>query len=82
MVGTLDVPADEKISSRVQAVCDFYGPSDLLTMPLNVPGPDKTDADLAKANGARLLGAIVLDLPELARQASACTRFLPMTRRF
>src|SRR5262249_37950368 len=39
-------PAGEKVSSRVQAVCDWYGPSDLLTMPSNLPGPGKTDADL------------------------------------
>ena len=55
----------------LEAVIDFYGPSDLLTMPPNLPGPGKTDADLAKANGARLLGGIVRDRPEKARQASA-----------
>lgn len=71
LLGTLDVPSDEAISSRVQAVCDWYGPSDLLTMPPNVLSPGKTEADLAKANGAQLLGGIVRDRPELARQASA-----------
>jgi dipeptidyl aminopeptidase/acylaminoacyl peptidase len=40
-------------------------------MPPNLPGPGRTDADLARANGARLLGGIVRDRPELARQASA-----------
>jgi arylsulfatase A-like enzyme/acetyl esterase/lipase len=71
LVGTLDSPRGESISSRVQAVCDSYGPSDLLSMPLNVPSAGKTDADLAKSNGALLLGGIVRDLPDLARQASA-----------
>jgi acetyl esterase/lipase len=71
LVGTTRTPAGEKTSSRVQAVIDFYGPSDLLTMPPNLPSPGKTDADLAKANGARLLGGIVRDRPERAREASA-----------
>lgn len=71
LLGTLDVPTDEATSSRVQAVCDWYGPSDLLTMPPNVLSPGKTEADLAKANGAQLLGGIVRDRPELARRASA-----------
>ncbi len=71
LVGTTAAPADENTSSRVQGVIDLYGPSDLLTMPPNVPGPGKTDADLAKANGAVLLGGIVRDRPELARTASA-----------
>jgi arylsulfatase A len=69
--GTLDLPKDEAVSSRVQAVVDLYGPTDLLTMPNNVPAPGKTDADLAKTNGARLLGGTVRDRPELARQVSA-----------
>lgn len=71
LVGTTSAPANESVSSRVQAVIDFYGPSDLLMMPPNVPGPGKTDTDLAKANGARLLGGIVRDRPERAREASA-----------
>lgn len=71
LVGTTPAPADEQTSSRVQGVIDLYGPSDLLTMPPNVPGPGKTDADLAKANGALLLGGIVRDRPDLARAASA-----------
>ena len=64
LLGTSDSP-------KVQAVLDLYGPSDLLTMPNNVAGPNKTDADLAKTNGARLLGGIVRDRPDIAKQASA-----------
>lgn len=72
LLGTLDAPdvAGEP-SCRVQAVCDWYGPSDLLTMPPNVLSPGKTEADLAKSNGAKLLGGTVRDRPELAKQASA-----------
>jgi acetyl esterase/lipase len=71
VLGTSDAPAGESVSSRVQAVIDLYGPADLLTMPANTPGADKPDAELAKANGAKLLGGIVRDRPELARAASA-----------
>ncbi len=71
LVGTSAVVSGETVSSRVQAVIDFYGPADLLTMPANTPNGGKTDVDLAKANGARLLGGIVRDRPALAREASA-----------
>jgi acetyl esterase/lipase len=71
VLGTLDAPDDEKTSSRVQAVIDWYGPTDLLTMPPNTPGPGKTEEDLANSNGAKLLGGTVRDLPKLAKQASA-----------
>lgn len=71
LLGTLDPPGNETVSSRVQAVCDWYGPSDLLTMPPNVLTPGKTEADLANSNGAKLLGGVVRDRLELARQASA-----------
>jgi arylsulfatase len=71
IVGTAPAAAGESVSSRVGAVIDFYGASDLLTMPPNVPGPGRTEADLAQSNGAKLLGGIVRDRPELARQVSA-----------
>ncbi|WP_414661941.1 sulfatase-like hydrolase/transferase [Horticoccus sp. 23ND18S-11] len=70
VVGTAPPAAGETVSSRVGAVIDFYGASDMLTMPVNLPGPGKTDADLARSNGAKLLGGIVRDRPDLARQVS------------
>lgn len=65
--GTLPLPAADK----VQAVVDWYGPTDLLTMPPNVLSGKRTRADLAQANGALLLGGIVADLPEKARAVSS-----------
>jgi len=65
--GTLPLPAEDK----VKAVVDLYGPTDLLTMPPNVLSGKRTRADLAKANGALLLGGIVMDQPEKARAVSA-----------
>ncbi len=67
LMGTLDAPSAE----RVQAVVDWYGPSDLLTMPPNVLSEKRTRGDLAKANGAQLLGGIVMDRPDQAKSASA-----------
>jgi acetyl esterase/lipase len=71
LLGTLDLPSDEKTSSKIGAVIDFYGPSDLLTMPDNVPSIGKSDNDLATSNGARLLGGIIRDIPDRAKSASA-----------
>ncbi|MEW4529178.1 prolyl oligopeptidase family serine peptidase [Maioricimonas sp. JC845] len=71
LMGTLDAPEDETVSSRVQAVCDWFGPTDLLTMPPNVVSEKRTRAQVAQSNGAKLLGSPVPDVPDLARQASA-----------
>jgi arylsulfatase len=73
LMGTIDLPPEE----RVLGVLDFYGPADLLTMPANTPGSNKTDADLAKSNGAQLLGGIVRDRADLAKQASALHQVSP-----
>lgn len=70
VVGMAPRPASEPVSSHVSAVIDFYGTSDVASLPVNVPGPDKSEADLAATNGAKLLGGIVRDLPQLAREMS------------
>lgn len=71
LMGTRTFPGKEITSSRVQAVMDWYGPSELLTMPPNNVGNGRTEADIAKSNGAKLLGATVRDVPRLAKDASA-----------
>lgn len=71
VLGTLEPPVDEPISSRVQAVIDWYGPSDLLSMPPNNVSESRTLEQVANSNGAKLLGATVRDVPNLAKQASA-----------
>jgi len=65
--GTLTLPPEDK----VKAVVDWYGPTDLLTMPPNVLSEKRTRAELAKANGALLLGGIVMDQPQKAKAVSA-----------
>ena len=71
LMGTLPRPEGEGISSAVQAVCDWYGPSDLLTMPPNVISDKRSREQVAVSNGAVLLGAPVMDVPELAKECSA-----------
>ncbi len=71
LLGTLDAPDSEETSSHIQAVCDWFGPTDLLTMPPNTISETRTEADIAQSNGAKLLGATVRDVPALAKQASA-----------
>lgn len=58
------------MSSRVQAVCDWFGPTDLLSMPPNNVGNGRSQEDVANSNGAKLLRATVRDVPDLARDAS------------
>ena len=65
LMGTRPYPGGEKDTSRIQAVCDWFGPSELLTMPPNMKG------DVANSNGAKLLGATVKEVPEMAKEASA-----------
>jgi len=71
LMGTRPYPGKEKTSSRVQAVCDWFGPSELLTMPPNTVGNGRSEEDVAKSNGARLLGETVYKVPKLAKDASA-----------
>tara|TARA_R110002072_G_scaffold145460_1_gene291899 strand:+ start:27925 stop:30336 length:2412 start_codon:yes stop_codon:yes gene_type:complete len=70
LMGTRAFPGKEATSSRVQAVCDWFGPSELMTMPPNNVGNGRTAEDVAKSNGAKLLGATVRDVPKLAADAS------------
>lgn len=57
-------------SSRVQAVCDWYGPSDLTTM---VEQPSTIDRTGAEYPESWLLGGRVQDHPDRARSASPTT---------
>ncbi|MCM8535459.1 MAG: alpha/beta hydrolase [Lentisphaeraceae bacterium] len=71
VLGTQDLPKNEKTSSQIHAVIDWYGPADLLTMPPNVVTEKRTLEQVSKSNGALLLGSTVRDVPELAKEASA-----------
>ncbi|MCR9202861.1 MAG: alpha/beta hydrolase fold domain-containing protein [Planctomycetaceae bacterium] len=71
LLGTRRNPRAESVSSRVQAVCNWFGPTDLMTMPPNNVGDGRTAQDVARSNGAKLLGVTVREDPEKAHDASA-----------
>jgi acetyl esterase/lipase len=60
-------------SSRVQAVCDFYGPADFLNWGDQPGAKSNVDADSPNSPVGRLLGGPVKQNKEKARQASPVT---------
>lgn len=70
LMGTRPRSEEEAISSQVQAVCDWFGPSDLMSMPPNNTGNGRTAEDVARSNGAKLLGVTVREDPARAHDAS------------
>ncbi|QEF97723.1 Carboxylesterase NlhH [Stieleria maiorica] len=77
LMATRPYPGNESTSSRVHAGIDWFGPTDLLTMPPNVVSQSRSFEDVAKSNGARLLQAPVMTVPELAKTASALYNVTP-----
>ena len=71
--GTLDH------SSRVQAVCDFYGPSDLLRMN-DTPGT--MDHDAPDSPESQLVGGPIQEHPDLVARANPITYIGPDTPPF
>lgn len=76
--GEKDFEAGENLkeSSRVQAVCDFFGPTDFTKMneqAKNVPGGSKIDHDSEKAPEARFLGGAVPKNKDKAAKANPIT---------
>lgn len=68
-----DVGANLGVSSRVQAVCDYYGPSDLTQMDAHaVPGA-RLKHDLPDSPEAKLIGGAVQENKEKAARASPLT---------
>ena len=61
-------------SSRVQAVCDWYGPSDFLRMN-DVPGT--MDHDAPDSPESELIGAPIQENPDLATRANPITYITP-----
>jgi acetyl esterase/lipase len=65
--------SNARISSRVQAVCDFFGPANLLTM-AEQSGPESTiQHDAPNSPESLLLGGPILERKEAARRASPVT---------
>lgn len=60
-------------SSRVQAVCDWFGPTDLLLMNAQSTEGSRVDHDSEKSPESLLLGATLQTVPEKARVAAPLT---------
>lgn len=65
-----ELGAHAGVSSRVQCVVDYFGPSDLLTMG---DGPGNERHNAPDSPESRMLGGPVLEHPDRAREASATT---------
>ena len=63
-----------EVSSRVQAICDYYGPTDFLAL---LDQPSLIDRRTPTSPESLLLGGLIVDLPELAALASPVTHVDP-----
>jgi dipeptidyl aminopeptidase/acylaminoacyl peptidase len=61
------------VSSRVQAVCDWFGPTDLLKMAEQSLPNSRIDHNAPDAPEARLIGGAVQENKEKARRANPIT---------
>lgn len=58
------------VSSRVQAVCDFFGPTNFLTMDAQAGGRGKFLHSAADSPESKLIGGPIQDRPDETRRAS------------
>jgi len=62
-----DVGSHNEVSSRVQAVCDYYGPTDLVSFALT---EGYANHGLANSAEGKLIGGAVLEHKDIAEQAN------------
>lgn len=60
-------------SSRVQAVCDWFGPTDLLLMNQHAGESGTMNHDAPNSPESKLLGGTLQDIPDKARRAAPLT---------
>ena len=60
-------------SSRVQAICDWYGPTDFLQMNTQAGDNGRMDHDAANSPESALVGGAILDNPDKVRRANPLT---------
>lgn len=65
------------VSSRVQAVCDYYGPTDLTRMEEQAKGKGPFDHNSPNSPESKLLGGPVQDMLEAAKSANPITYVTP-----
>jgi len=76
-VRTFDVGEHRDVSSRVQAVCDYYGPTDLTQMDAHALPTARLKHDEPNSPESRLLGGPVQERREQAARANPITYVTP-----
>jgi acetyl esterase/lipase len=76
-VATFDVGANPGASSRVQAVVDFYGPTDFLQMDAHRPSEKAMVHDTKDSPESQLVGGPIRDNPEKVARANPATYATP-----
>jgi acetyl esterase/lipase len=71
------VGAHRDVSSRVQCVVDFFGPTDLTAMAKQAPPDSRLDHDAPDSPESRLVGGPIQERRELARAANPITYLTP-----
>ena len=72
-VKEFDIGENGNESSAVQAVVDFFGPTDFLKINAQAGAGSRLDHDAADSPESRLIGGPVLDNPEKAKRANPIT---------
>ena len=76
-VRAFDVGANLEVSSRVQAVVDFFGPTDFLQMDAHRPSPEAMVHDTPDSPESQLVGGPIRDNPEKVARANPITYVTP-----
>jgi len=72
-----EVGANLEVSSRVQAVVDFFGPTDFLQMDAHRPSPEAMVHDTPDSPESQLVGGPIRDNPERVARANPITYVTP-----
>ncbi|HEY4761519.1 MAG TPA: alpha/beta hydrolase, partial [Thermoguttaceae bacterium] len=70
------------ISSRVQAVCDYYGPTDFLQMDDHLPARIARNHDMPDSPESRLIGGPIQEKKEKTARANPITYITPAAAPF
>lgn len=76
-VKAFEVGANLEVSSRVQAVVDFFGPTDFLQMDAHRPSPEAMVHDTPDSPESQLVGGPIRDNPDRVARANPVTYVTP-----
>jgi acetyl esterase/lipase len=76
-VKEFDIGTHAAVSSRVQAVCDYFGPTDFLLMDEQAGGKGRFRHDAADSPESKLIGGPIRDHPDKVARANPVTYVSP-----